>query len=133
MQRRTRCISLSAATSYQGYLILVAAPGKFTGFKGLEDEKAPAILKALKPWLVKMQALGRVHHVQLIHTDAATAFLSDEFISGCAQMGIHVEAAAPKHQEQNGLVEWRWQELNSMAKAMCNHARLGSAFYYHSQ
>jgi hypothetical protein len=80
LQCRTQHVSLSVATSYQGYLILVAVPRKFTGFEGLESKSASSILSTLKAWLVKTQALGRVHQVQLLCTDAATIFLSDEFI-----------------------------------------------------
>ena len=39
-----------------------------------------------------------------IRSDAGTEFQSDTFRKWCSENKIHFNSAAPKHQEQNGLV-----------------------------
>jgi hypothetical protein len=63
-----------------------------------------------------------------IHADAGAQFKSAEFIQVCKDAGIHATAAAPHHQEQNGLCERTWQSLRTLAFAFMNHARVSEDF-----
>ena len=40
--------------------------------------------------------------------------------------------AAPHHQEMNGLCEVTWRTIDTMARTMRTHARLGNHFFGHS-
>ena len=43
-----------------------------------------------------------------------------------------IEAAAPEHQEMNGICEAKWREVHNAANTLLNNARLGGAFFHHA-
>ena len=45
---------------------------------------------------------------------------------------IRFTTAAPKHQEQNGLVEKHWGTIMKIANTMILHARLSKKFFYYA-
>ncbi|KAI2503797.1 NB-ARC domain [Fragilaria crotonensis] len=114
------------------YLFIVTTPGKLTGWIGLPTESTTSILIALKQWLTDTELLGRTQSVRFIRTDAGSAFTSTKFISECTSLGIKVEAAAPEHQEMNGICEAKWREVHNTANILLNNARLGGAFFHHA-
>ena len=57
--------------------------------------------------------------IQHIRSDAGTEFRSDTFKKWCSENKIHFNSAAPKHQEQNGLVERHWIVLLGGNKRNC--------------
>ncbi|KAI2491247.1 NB-ARC domain [Fragilaria crotonensis] len=113
------------------YLFIVTTPGKLTGWIGLPTESTTSILIALKQWLTDTELLG-TQSVRFIRTDAGSAFTSTKFISECTSLGIKVEAAAPEHQEMNGICEAKWREVHNTANILLNNARLGGAFFHHA-
>jgi len=123
---------ITSNTSFPAYLFVVATPGKYTGMIGLPEESSDAISTALKSWLTQTRLLGRTNKASYIRTDAGTAFTSREFIETCTELGCTLEAAAPEHQEMNGLCESRWKEVHNIANTLCNNARLGGAFFHHA-
>ena len=123
---------LTTNTNFSAYLFLVTTPGKLTGWIGLPTESTASITTALKSWLTQTELLGRTQSVRFIRTDAGTAFTSTKFISTCTDLGIKIEAAAPEHQEMNGICEAKWREVHNTANTLLNTARLGGAFFHHA-
>jgi hypothetical protein len=123
---------LSKNSFYTAYLMIVATPGRLIGWKGLAFEDTKSIIKAMKEFLTETRLLGRIDTVHFIRTDAGSAFLNDNFINACNDLGIKVEAASPKHQEMNSICEAKWKQLHVTANTMLNNARLGGAFYHHA-
>ena len=123
---------LTTSTNFSAYLFIVTTPGKLTGWIGLPTESTASILTALQSWLTQSELLGRTKSVRFIRTDAGTAFTSAKFISACTNLGIKVEAAAPEHQEMNGICEAKWREVHNTANILLNTARLGGAFFHHA-
>ena len=123
---------LTTATNYSAYLFIVTTPGKLTGWIGLPTESTASIITALKSWLTQTELLGRTKSVRFIRTDAGSAFTSAKFITACNDLGIKLEAAAPEHQEMNGICEAKWREIHNTANILLNTARLGGAFFHHA-
>jgi hypothetical protein len=123
---------LTTNTNYSAYLFIVTTPGKLTGWIGLPTESTASIITALKSWLTQTELLGRTQSVRFIRTDAGTAFTSAKFITECTNLGIKLEAAAPEHQEMNGICEAKWREVHNTANTLLNNARLGGAFFHHA-
>ncbi|KAI2495495.1 Reverse transcriptase (RNA-dependent DNA polymerase) [Fragilaria crotonensis] len=116
----------------EAYLFIVTTPGKLTGWIGLPTESTTSIITALKSWLTQTELLGRTKSVRFIRTDAGSAFTSAKFITECTNLGIKLEAAAPEHQEMNGICEAKWREVHNTANVLLNTARLGGAFFHHA-
>ena len=124
---------ITTQSNFSAYLFIVVTPGKLVGWIGLDGESTRDIIKALDKWLVHTQLHGRVNSARIIRADAGSAFTSEKFIRHCAdEYKIKIEAAAPHHQEQNGMCEAKWKELHSTANAILNNARLGGAFFHHA-
>ena len=123
---------LTTATNFSAYLFIVSTPGKLTGWIGLPTESTDSITTALKSWLTQTELLGRTQSVRFIRTDAGSAFTSAKFIATCNDLGIKLEAAAPEHQEMNGMCEAKWKEVHNTANTLLNTARLGGAFFHHA-
>jgi len=124
--------SITETTNWEYYLFLVATPGRYCGWVGLPSNHSSSLFTALQTWLTDTTLLGRINDVRFIRTDAGTAFLSEEFIAKCVTLGIKVEAAAPRHQEMNGICEAKWKQVHNTANIMLNNARLGGAFFHHA-
>ena len=123
---------LTTSTNFSAYLFIVTTPGKLTGWIGLPTESTASILAALQTWLTQTELLGRTQSVRFIRTDAGTAFTSEKFTAACTKLGIKLEAAAPEHQEMNGICEAKWREVHNTANTLLNTARLGGAFFHHA-
>ena len=130
--RNPFCFGLTTATNYSAYLFIVTTPGKLTGWIGLPTESTASIITALKSWLTQTELLGRTKSVRFIRTDAGSPFTSAKFIAACNDLGIKLEAAAPEHQEMNGICEAKWREVHNTANILLNTAQLGSAFFHHA-
>jgi hypothetical protein len=123
---------ITTATNYSAYLFIVTTPGKLTGWIGLPTESTASIITALKSWLTQTELLGRTKSVRFIRTDAGSSFTSAKFIAACNDLGIKLGAAAPEHQEMNGICEAKWREVHNTANTLLNTARLGGAFFHHA-
>jgi hypothetical protein len=130
--RNPFCFGITTATNYSAYLFIVTTPGKLTGWIGLPTESTASIITALKSWLTQTELLGRTKSVRFIRTDAGSAFTSAKFIAACNDLGIKLEAAAPEHQEMNGICEAKWRKVHNTANILLNNAQLGGAFFHHA-
>jgi hypothetical protein len=52
----------------------------------------------------------------------ASSFLSAKFITACNDLGIILEAAAPEHQEMNGICKANWQKAHNNTNILLNTA-----------
>ena len=73
--------------------------------------------------------MNRISHIR---SDAGSEFRSDVFRKWCSENKIRFTTAAPKHQEQNGLVERHWGTILKLANTMIIHARLSKKFFYYA-
>ena len=132
LMRNSFCFGITIATNYSAYLFIVTTPGKLTGWKGLPTESTASIITALKSWLTQAELLGQTKSVHFIRTDARSAFTSAKFIAACNDLGIKLEAAAPEHQEMNGICEAKWRKVHNTANILLNTALLGGAFFQYA-
>jgi hypothetical protein len=124
---------ITPSTNYSAYLFIVVTPGKLVGWVGLIGESSRDIYNGLKRWLLETQLRGRINRIRVIRADAGSAFVSPFFTDRCdKELDIKIEAAAPHHQEQNGMCESKWKELHTTANTLLNNARLGGAFFHHA-
>jgi hypothetical protein len=93
---------------------------------GMQACDTKAIIKAIEYYAVYHRPTNEflISDIKEIHADAGTYFMSSEFMQWCTQdpLAIVVKVAAPKHQEQNGLVENRWQVTRLRCLKMLSHA-----------
>ena len=66
----------------------------------------------------------------LIRTDFDTKLIGGETQKILTDAGIRIEAAPPRRQHQNGLVERAWQTIVSMARNWMTSARLPAKYWY---
>ena len=111
---------LTTVTNYSAYLFIVTTPGKLTDWIGLPTESTASIITALKSWLTQTELLGQTQSVRFICTDAGSAFTSSKFITECNNLGMKLEAAAPEHQEMNGICAAKWCKVHNTANILCN-------------
>jgi hypothetical protein len=123
---------ITTATNNSAYLFSVTTPGKLTGWIGLPTESTASIITALKSWLTQTELLGRTKSVRFICMDAGSAFTSTKFTAACNDLGIKVEAAAPEHQEMNGICEAKWHKVHNTANIFLSTAQLCGAFFHHA-
>ena len=86
---------------------------------GIRDEMADVCIDGIE--LIISTMLGTQRQPQSMqHTcsDAGTEFRSDIFRKWCSENKIHFNSAAPKHQEQNGLVERHWGTITKLANTL---------------
>ena len=103
-----------------------------TGWIGLPTESTASIITALKFWLTQTEQLGQTKSIHFIRTNARSAFTSAEFTAACNDLGIKLEAAAPEHQEMNGICEAKWRKVHNTANILLNTAQLGGALFHHA-
>jgi hypothetical protein len=130
--RNPFCFGLTTATNYSAYVFIVTTPEKLTGWIGLPTESTASIITALKSWLTQRELLGQTNSVCFIHTNAGSTFTSAKFITACNDLGIKLEAAAPEHQEMNGICEAKWCNVHNTANILLNIAQHGCALFHHA-
>jgi hypothetical protein len=129
LMRNPFCFGLTTSTNYSAYACIVTTPGKLTGWVGLPTESTASIITALKSWLTQTELLGQTKSVWYICTNAQSAFTSAKFVAACNDLGIKLEAAAPEHQEMNGICGAKW--CNN-ANILLNTAQFGGTFFYNA-
>ena len=67
-----------------------------------------------------------------IRTDVGSEFRSDTFRKWYSENHIRFTTAAPKHQEQNGLVERYWGTIMKLANTMLVYASLSKKLFYYA-
>ena len=105
---------LSAATHFKFYLILVCACSCYTALIGTNQKCSSDIIGCINYWSVyhcPFHDFNIPTHLSELHFDAGSELISDSLIDWAIANNICIAAAAPCHQEQNGLCEQRWQAL----------------------
>ena len=98
----------------------------------MHNKTTSEVTRALNELMVETQSIGRTKRIQYIRGDADSSFLSAEFQQWAIDNKIAADFAAPHHQEMNGLCEVTWRTIDTMARTMRIHARLGEHFFGHS-
>ena len=83
------------------------------------------ILEAIKSFLTDCGTKPK-----LIRTDFDTKLIAGNTRKILTEAGIKIEAAPPRRQHQNGLVERAWQTIVSMSRNWMTSARLPAKYWY---
>ena len=114
--------------NFKDYLFIACPTSKYLDALGLPDKTAATTVKVLNNWRISMKVKGFDTCIH-IRSDAGTNFTSKEFKEYCSKENITLSVAAPKHQEQNGIVERGYGTASGMARSMLVHANLPKSFY----
>ena len=123
---------LTKDSAYPCYLLIVDHYSRFTWFEGMLNYTSQQVITCLKQFMVETRSLGRTKQIQYLRGDSDSSFRSAEFLSFADDSNIAASFAAPHHQEMNSICEGTWRTLDTMARAMRIHARLGNNFFGHS-
>ena len=116
-------MGLSADTQFNYFLILCDRYSRIFRICGIQDKTTDACIDGIE--LIISTIPGRNRQPKAINhicSDAGTEFCSDTFRKWCSENKIHFTSAAPKHQEQNGLVERHWGKIAKLANTLLIHA-----------
>ena len=105
-------------------LLLIDRKSKRKFIYGLKNLKQ-SILNALRQFLVDTGSPPKV-----IRTDFDHRLIGGQTRKFLLNKGIKVEAAPPKRQHQNGLVERHWQNIVTMARNWLKSQLLPSSFWF---
>ena len=119
---------------FKWYLIITDFYSRYTTLIGLHGKTTEDVIQALEEFCTYHRPHAHYNlknDVDMIHPDAGSQLISSELVAWGKQPNIRVkiEAAAPHHQEQNGLVERYWQEVRKIAYSLLISARLGISFF----
>ena len=93
----------------------------------MKDKTSLKCAKAIEGMLSRItNSSFTAKDITYLRSDAGTEFRSNDFNDWCKENPIVFMTAAPKHQEQNGLVERHWTEVSKLANTMLVHARLNT-------
>ena len=126
-------LGLSPESRYNYFLILCERYSRTFRLIGIQDKSINACIDGIELLTSRIRhnkrKFSRISHIR---TDAGSEFRSDTFRKWCSENNIRFTTAAPKHQEQNGLVERHWGTILKMANTMIIHARLSKKFFYYA-
>ena len=126
-------MGLSADTRFNYFLILCDRFSRIFGIYGKRDKTTDACIDGIELIISTMPGTSRQpFSIQHICSDTGTEFQSDTFRKWCSKNKIHFNSAAPKHQEQNGLVQRHWGTIAKLANILLLHARLKRKFFYYA-
>ena len=91
---------------------------------GIQDKSTDACIDGIELIISNLSLHQRTPHtISHVHSDAGSEFRSDTFRKWCNENKIQFNSVAPKHQEQNGLVESHWGTIAKLANTLLLHAR----------
>ena len=126
-------LGLSIDSRYNYFLILCDRFSRIFRLIGIQDKTSEACIDGIELLTSNIPTPTRqIKSITHIRSDAGTEFRSDTFRKWCSEKGIRFSSAAPKHQEQNGLVERHWGTVLKIANTMLLHARLSKKFFYYA-
>jgi len=126
-------LGLSSESRYNYFLILCDRFSRTFRLIGIQDKSTDACIDGIELLTSRIPNNKRkIRKISHIRTDAGSEFRSDTFRKWCSENNIRCTTAAPKHQEQNGLVERHWGTILKMANTMIIHARLSKKFFYYA-
>ena len=128
--------SLTSRTNFPYHVTLVDVSSRFFAVLDLPDQSSKSVIRALEAFetdYAPFPGYSFKEHCKKFHVDAGSQLISDEFKAWIRdEVKAKLVAAAPAHQEQNGIVERMWQSARKTAFGMLNNARLGWAFFHHA-
>ena len=102
-------MGLSADTRYNYFLIFCDRYSRLFRICGIRDKSTDACIDGIELIISNLSLHQRTPHtIRHVRSDAGSEFRSDTFRKWCSENKIQFTSAAPKHQEQNGLVERHW-------------------------
>ena len=112
---------------------MLDSASRYQVFVGMSDVTTRTVIQCVK-------LIGSVHrprpdftleNINEFHVDAGSQLVSREFRDWANSLPhpIHIEAAAPNHQEQNGKVEAGWRHCRQIAFKILTTASLGHEFF----
>ena len=126
-------LGLSSESRYGYYLIFCDRYSRIFRACGIRDKTTDACIDGINLILSSLPIQNKhISHLTHIRSDAGSEFRSDTFRKWCSDNKIQFSSAAPKHQEQNGLVERHWGTICKLANTMILHARLNRKFFYYA-
>gem|GEM_PF-2876143 len=126
-------MGLSADSRFNYFLILCDRYSRLFRICGIKDKTTDACIDGIELIISTIPGNNRQPKaIRHIRSDAGTEFRSDTFRKWCSENKIHFTSAAPKHQEQNGMVERHWGTIAKLANTLLLHARLNRKFFYYA-
>ena len=126
-------LGLSIESRYNYFLIPCDKFSRIFRLIRIQDKISEACIDGIELWPSNILTPTRkIKAITNIRSDPGTEFISDIIRKWCAEKGIRFSSTAPKHQEQNGLVERHWGNVLKMANTMILHARLSKNFFYYT-
>ena len=99
-------MGLSADTRFNYFLIFCDRYSQIFRLCGIRDKSTEACIDGIELIISNLSLHQRKSHtIKHVRSDAGSEFRSDTFRKWCSENRIQFTSAAPKHQEQNGLVE----------------------------
>ncbi len=124
-------LGLSSESRYNYFLILCDRFSRIFRLIGIHDKSTDACIDDIELLISRIPNIQRkMQRLTHIRTDVGSEFRSDTFRKWCSENNIRFATAAPKHQEQNGLVERHWGTIMKLANTMLIHVRLSRKFFY---
>ena len=117
---------LTRNTAFPCFLLVVDHFSRWSWIEGMTDNSSAEVTRCLREYFVTTRSLGRTKNIDFLRGDADSSFLSAEFQSFAIDSNIDASFAAPKHQEMNSICESTWKTIDTMARTMRVHARLGT-------
>ena len=112
-------LGLSLESRYNYFLILCDRYSRIFRLIGMRDKSTEACIDGIELLTSSIPTKDRrIKSINHIRSDAGSEFRSDTFRKWCSERKIRFTTAAPKHQEQNGLVERHWGTIVKMANTM---------------
>ena len=122
-------LGVSAETRYKFFLTFCDRYSRIFRIAGMKDRSSLECASAIECILSRIpNSTLTPKDITHIRSDAGTEFRSEVFNDWCRENSIVFTTAAPKHQEQNGMVERHWGEVSKLANTMLIHARLSPKF-----
>ena len=126
-------IGISNESKINYFLILCDRYSRIFRAIGLKDKSSEACIDGIEQLISNFPCLERnlkiIHHIR---SDAGSEFRSDMLRKWCGENNRKFNIAAPKHQEQNGMVERHWGTILKLANTLLIHARLNRKFIFYA-
>ena len=128
-------LGLNSESRHNYFFIMCDRYSRIFRLMGMKDKSSDACIDVIKQIISNFpnaSSKNKIKEIKHIRSDAGSEFRSDTFQKWCGENNIKFDTAAPKHQEQNGMVERHWGTIVRMAKTLLLHARLSTKFLYYA-
>ena len=123
-------VGISTDSRFNYYLKLCDRFSRIFRSIGIKDKSSDACIDDIEQIISNIPYLKNKLPKNIVHikSDFGSEFRSDTFRKWCAENSIRFTTVAPKHQEQNSLVERHWGTIIKMANTILLHTRLNKKF-----